>query len=362
MNTQHILGANSSSIESKVILKDIIKELISWKDLFIKNFKKIILLGLTGALIGFTYSYFSKPLFTAKLTFVMRSDANSSMISGLAGLSSLLGAGTNAATTSPLDRIVELIGSERIIGEALLTPVLIQGKNDLLINHYTLLKNVSEAWGNDTILSKVKFSFGNDYRILDFAQRKAIKLISNEIVGKKGILSKSFDKKSGVISIIVIDNNENLAIAISKTVYDILVKFYTSEALSSIAPKVDILKQKVDSIQNVLNTTQKASAISSDQGLGLLLQQDRVNQRKLGLKESVLTIMYGEALKNLEQLNFILSTTSPSFSIIDQPYSPIKPEKKSLIIHTIGFFLLFSIFSFIYLKFKHLLFNILNEK
>jgi uncharacterized protein involved in exopolysaccharide biosynthesis len=350
---------NNQVVEDEISLKDIIKEIRSWKDLFVKNFKKIFIVGLIGGIIGFAYAYFSKPLYTAKLTFVMRADANSTAISGLAGLSSLIGVGTSASSVSSLDRITELLGSERIVGEALLTEVNINGRNDLLINHYVNIKKLKDEWAKDTLLSKVQFKGKIDLSDLNRPQRSAIKIISSQIAGQKGILSKSFDKKSGIVSVNVVDQNEHLAIVISRTIYDILVKFYTAEAVSSISAKVDILQQKVDSIQYALNSTQRASAVSSDQGLGLLLQQDRIDQKKLGLKESVLTVMYGEALKNLEQLNFILATTSPSFSVIDQPYSPIKPAKKSKVIFTLGFSILFGFLFFavmlVKLKFSKLL-------
>lgn len=346
---QHLL--QPEVIDDEITLKDIIRELKSWKQLFLYNFKKIMLVGLLGGMIGFAYAYFSQPIYTAKLTFVMRADAGVSAASGLAGLSSLLGGGTSAASVSPLDRIVELIGSDRIVGEALLTETIIGGKKDLLINHIIRIKRFNESsdWKEDSVLSKVIYSSPIDYDELTKAQRKAIIIVSNYIVGKKGVLTKGFEKKSGVISIFVSDTNEELAIMLSKQVYDQLVKFYTNESVASISSKVSILKAKVDSIQFALNYTQRASAASSDQGLGLLLQQDRVDQKRLGLKENVLTLMYGEAVKNLEQLEFILATTSPSFSVIDKPFLPIKPEKKSKIFFGFGFSFLFELFYFFFL-------------
>jgi uncharacterized protein involved in exopolysaccharide biosynthesis len=74
----------------------------------------------------------------------------------------------------------------------------------------------------------------------------------------------------------------------------------------------------------------------------------------------VLTVMYGEALKNLEQLNFILATTSPSFSVIDQPYSPIKPAKKSKAIFTFGFSILFGFLFFAFMLVKVKFSKLLN--
>jgi hypothetical protein len=83
--------------------------------------------------------------------------------------------------------------------------------------------------------------------------------------------------------------------------------------------------------------------------LGLLLQQDMVDQKRLGLTEGVLTIMYGEAQKNLQQLELILATTSPSFNIIDQPYSPIQPIGKSKVVFGLIGFVLSAMFTFIFI-------------
>jgi hypothetical protein len=350
MTTQNITE-NNPVVEDEISLKDIIREIRSWKDLFVKNIKKIFVVGLIGGLIGFAYAYFSKPLYTAKLTFVMRADAGSAAASSLSGLTSLLGVGASAA---PTDRIMELLGSERIIGEALLSLVSIYGKKDLLINHFIEIKKLKKNWVDDTLLSKVQFKIGDEFEDLNEGQRVVIKSITGQIAGSKGIISKSFDKKSGVMTITAVDIDEKLSIEIPKIIYRVLVDFYTDESVSAISSKVNILQQKVDSIQFALNSTQRASAVSSDQGLGLLLQQDRIDQKKLGLKESVLTLMYGEALKNLEQLSFILATTSPSFSVIDQPYSPIKPAKKSKVIFTFGFSILFGflLFAFTIVKVK----------
>ncbi len=332
--------------EDELRLKDVIKELKRWKAIFIENRNKILLFSLLGGILGFAYAFFSKPVYTAKLTFVMRADAGISAASGLAGLSSLLGGGTSAASTNPLDRIVELLGSDRIVGEALLTPAEISGKNDLLVNHYINIKQLRKDWEDDTLLIKANYNLGDEYQKLDKAQRKAIKEVTFLIAGEEGTLKKGFDKKSGIITVTVSEKHEQLAIVISEKVYEKLVEFYTNESVASLQSKVSILQAKVDSIQYALNSTQKAAAVSSDQGLGLILQQDRVDQKRLGLKENVLTLMYGEALKNLEQLNFLLSTTSPSFNIIDQPYSPIKPLKKGIVRYTFLAIFIVSIFHF----------------
>jgi uncharacterized protein involved in exopolysaccharide biosynthesis len=335
--------------QDELTLKDIVAKLSKLKKLFFQKIKIILGIAFLGGFLGIGFACLTKPTYNAKLTFVMRADANGSATSGLAGLSSLLGSGTSAASASPLDRIIELLGSEQIIGKALLKIGVVEGKKDLYANHLTRIAKLSSKWEKDTVLARAKFDGNLTFDQLNYPQRKAIKILSSMLTGPKGILQKSFDKKSGVISTSVVYTHEELAIHLTKAVYKELVTFYTNESVSSIASKIEVVRQKVDSIQGALNYTQQASAVKTDQGLGLLLQQDRVDQKRLGLKESVLTIMYGEAQKNLEQLNFILATTSPSFSIIDQPYSPIQPLGKSKVKFGLIGFVLSAMFTFIFI-------------
>jgi uncharacterized protein involved in exopolysaccharide biosynthesis len=62
--------------------------------------------------------------------------------------------------------------------------------------------------------------------------------------------------------------------------------------------------------------------------LGLIRQSDKVGQKQFAVRENMLIMMYGEAVKNLEQMQFLLNSTTPSFTLIDQPYLPIKPKLK----------------------------------
>ncbi len=339
------LTTNSNIADDEISLKDLIIQAKKGIELFKQHFKTILLVSIIGGVIGLTYAWMSKPVYEAKTTFVMRADANNAL-SSLAGLSSLLGAGTTAASASPMDRIIELLGSDRIVGEALLSTAVVDGKNDVLANHLIRIQEFDKAWEDDTLLSKARFTGRDEYHNLNPSQRKAIKELKEFVAGKKGIVSSSFDKKSGVITIVIKYHDEDLSIALSNSLYNFLVDFYSKEAVSSVSSKLEVLQNKVDSIRAALGATQSASAKQADQGLGILLQQDRVEQKNLGVKESILTVMYAEAQKSLEQLSFIQSTNSPSFSIIDQPYSPLSPQGKSKLIYTFAGIFLFGTFSF----------------
>ena len=156
--------------------------------------------------------------------------------------------------------------------------------------------------------------------------------------------SKSFDKKSGVVTLTVVYKNEDFSIALTNAIYKEVIEFYSEQSLAATSNNVQVLTHKADSIKKELDATRRAFAKNTDQALGLLLQEDKVENKSLSFQESMLSLMYAEVQKNLETLKYIEASSMPSFSIIDQPYSPIKPLKKSNLLFLGGFFFLFKFF------------------
>jgi uncharacterized protein involved in exopolysaccharide biosynthesis len=330
-------------------IKDLIRVLKTFKEVFVKNLIKILFAGIIGGAIGFIYAYLDTPKYNAQLKFVMRSDPTN-LGAGLSSLSSLLGSGTSpGGAGSGLERVIELIGSDRIIGNAILNESEVNGKKDLLINHYIQLQEYRKKWKKDSLISKVQYPAGILFSKLDFPQRKAIKIIIGSMIGKNNdskLIAKSFDKKSGVVSLGVTYKNEDFAIQLTNSIYQEVIEFYSDQSLATTSNNVQVLTQKADSIRRELDATRRAFAKNSDQALGLLLQEDKVENKSLSFKENILSLMYAEVQKNLETLKFLEASSMPSFSVIDQPYSPIKPVKKSKIFFGAGFFFLFALFYF----------------
>jgi uncharacterized protein involved in exopolysaccharide biosynthesis len=362
MNTNHI--QQSFQEEEEFGIKDLIRILKTWKEVFVKNIFKIVIAGIIGGAIGFTYAYLSVPLYNAQLKFVMRSDPSSGLSSGLAGLSSILGSGTGAGGTgSGLERVIELIGSDRIIGNAILKEAEVNGKKDLLINHYINLQKYRDKWEKDTVLNRVKYPRKIIFSDLNFPQRKAIKIIISSLIGKDNqskLIAKSFDKKSGVVSLSVQYKNEDFAIKLTNAIYKEVIDFYSDQSLAATSYNVQILTKKADSIKIELDATRRYFARNTDQALGLLLQEDKVENKNLAFKENMLSLMYAEVQKNLETLKYIEASSMPSFIIIDQPYSPIRPELKSKIFFSFIGFILFSFFLFGFILIKNLFFKLID--
>ena len=291
----------------------------------------LLMLGSVGSM---AWAWMAKPIYTARASFIFKEDANAGLMAGLSGLGALLGGGTTASSYSSLDRIVELSGSDFIVGRSLLENVSVDGQRDLLINHYIKAHNLRQTrkWQNDSLLVKAELDTNARYESLDQRQRQAVNYVGKLIRGTKalpdGILTVAFDKKSAMVHLVVEDTHEELAVRLNQPLYQHLVRFYTAQATSVLESRVRTLQLKADSISNQLSQTQSASARTTDQAYGLIRQSDKVSQKQLVVRENMLIMMYGEVIKNLEQLQFLLHSNTPSFTLIDQPYLPIKPTLK----------------------------------
>jgi len=152
---------------------------------------------------------------------------------------------------------------------------------------------------------------------------------------------KAFDKKSGVLTVTCVHRNEAFSIGLSHAIYDELSRFFVEQMTYTSANNAEVMKRKLDSIQRQLNSVRRNYAQQTDQSLGLLLQQDKVDLKSLSVKEQMLTVAYAEAMKNYETFQFMNSAAMPSLTLIDYPYSPIKPIRKSKLIYSflISFFM-----------------------
>lgn len=322
-------------------LKEVVGFIKGLFDFFKLQFWKILIVSSIGGGIGFWIAFSSTTIYSAKLKFLIKeSGSGTALMSSLGNLSSLIGgAGGN---TSPLDRTLAIMGSERIVGSALLKEISLNGNKDLAINHLIDIQGFKKSWKKDSILSSVVFNTKNtSIESFTLSQRKAYKVVLNNLIGVEStLIGKSCDKKSGIFDLSVNSYNEQFSIEFAKLLYNELQLFMYNQSLNASGKNVDILKSKADSIKQELNIVQNELARNTDRTLGLLMQEDKIDQKKLMVKEQLLTVMYGETQKNLETFKFVNESINNGLEIIESPFSPLPPIRKSIGVFTfIGIFI-----------------------
>lgn len=327
---QHTSPAVPQKPAEEISLKDIFREFSLWKRIIRQNFLKIILVGAVGGAIGFAYAYFDTPVYTAKTRFMLKNEGVGSLFGGqMTGLTSLLGGGQMG---TPLERTSEVIASDRIVGRSLLRSMKVRDTIDLAINHFIRLSSIRKIWEKDSSLKNVIFSRSNNsIESLTLPQRKAYKFIKGMMTPEKGdgVVRKSFDKKSGVLTLSCVHKDQEFAISLSGVIYEELSDFFIEQMTFTANNNAAVMRQKLDSIKGELDVVRRMFATQSDQSLGLLLQQDKVDLKALAIKEQMLNVMYAEAIKNYESFEFINKAAIPSLMLIDAPMAPIKPTQRS---------------------------------
>jgi len=335
-------------IEDEISLKNLIRVVQFWFVLLCKNIFPIFFIGTLGASAGFYLAYSHKPVFKAESKFIVKEGGPSGLASSLGSLGSLLG----GSGGSSLDKTVAVIGSEKVIGKVLLTSATIGDTKDLVINHFIRLDKLTEKWSKDTVLVKAKFTATDTIpEVFNFPQRKAFKAVLAFFIGEESVIGKSFDKKSGIVSLDVTYEDEDFAIETNKLIYNELKSFFQDQSTETANMNVAILTKKVDSIQSELNRIRRQLARRTDQSMGVFLNEDKVELKSLVVKEQILLTMYGEAQKNLETFLFMgqSASSSTALNLLDIPYSPLTPIKRSKLLFTLAGFLLSSFFAFAFI-------------
>ena len=148
--------SNSTTHHDDIRLKDVILKLISIKQLLWQKKLKIIVFSVIFGLLGSVYAYFKKETYEAHLTFVIDESQESGGLGALSGMASQFGFNIGGASSGTFNQtnIQEIITSRRVVEEALLIRGIIDGKEDLLINHHiSLHKYLILCLNGYTILS-----------------------------------------------------------------------------------------------------------------------------------------------------------------------------------------------------------------
>ena len=327
----------------EISLKELILKGKDWMS-YLWGYKWVILLvSCLGGALGFTYAkYFTKPEYTAQVTFAM--EQKSGGAGALGGLASSLGLGDiGGASSSGMfggENILMLMKSNRIIHEALKAPI-DELKGDHLLNTY-VKNHFSEALKEKKITLFPK-SFDS---ITSTRAQDSLLLLITKNIREKQLIAERADKKTTIINLEVKDQNEMWALLFSKMLVQHAIDLYMEIKVGKLIRTEKELSRKRDSIRGLLDGSINTLAIETDLNSHAPLMRYKTKQAKKQVDVEVLKTMYGNIIQNLEMTKFQRSQEEPIIEIIDEPILPLKVEKfgkaKGILIggFLIGIFLL----------------------
>lgn len=325
------LNQASGNINKFLTFKDIV--------LFFRKFRKsylasgVLVFGITLCTTAvFLYkTYKDVPKYEAELSFMVNEDNGSSPISGLLGqFGGLLGSGSQMS----LQKILELSRTMRITKEVFFTEEEWNGKNDLVANHYINDLKEHHLWFPKSIFTKPSplenFNFPSTIHLdsLDRTQSLALKALYEKF---QEDLSNDANEKTGIMKLKFKCADETLSAMILNLMFERMGQFYVGKTIEKQKETFDNLKTKVDSIKKLMESKDYGLANLKDSYRSSWLYSEDVPKTILDRDIRMLSIVYGEVVKNMEIASFSLDNKTPFIQAIDKPLLPLKKlEQKYL--------------------------------
>jgi hypothetical protein len=295
-----------------------------WTDLFAKlnglksQGRQILLSGLLFAFFGLGYSFLKKPVYLARVNFVIEENKQNAggLFSALAGqvgmdLSSLSGMSGILAG----DNVLELLKSPTLLKKVLITPYPGDTANTLAYKYaeaYGKLEQYNKLVGGD-------FKQPSSKRVGD----SLLTAISTRIIEKELSVYKP-DRKLSVFRLDLSTRDELLSQTIATRLLDQAANLYIETKTRRLKLNVDRLQKKSDSIGALLNYRTEASANKDIINQNPSYVRTEVDVEISNREKGMLSIIYGDVNKSLDITRTALIQETPTIEIIDSPDLPLK--------------------------------------
>lgn len=279
-------------------------KVILWKYLWL--FLLIFICGIGRA----AYLILNKEIsYKASVTFILQEENASSGSSVADPLSSYL-LTRNTSQAINLEKMREISFSQKVLTNLLFNKCLIRGRDDYLINHILVI-----YYGNEN-------AFFKSFRGLNGLNRNQYRVFSNvsSIVRKSITITQT---KSGAYVVTIAMKNEELTKVTTELFYQNLSNFYIDKTTEKAQANYIFLRNRLDSVRNMLYSSEYQVANFEDRARNLLLNTARVPQTRQKRNTQFYQTLYLDLIRTFENSKVSLNNITPIFQLLQRPYYPL---------------------------------------
>lgn len=323
---------NSNISDDEISFKQFIFKIKEWVAFLFSKWKIIILIGLIGSILGFTYAKRSKITYKAVLSFAMEDDKSGGGLGSALGLASSLGitsGGGGGIFTA--NNLTQLMKSRLVVEKALLKPIFINGKKSTLAEYYIEINNIRKSWNDKPALKNITFLLSRDSIKYTRQQDSILQTIYSSLASKQNLLIDQKDKKFTIFNLEVTNENELFAKLFCESLANETSNFYVQTINKKSRLNVSILQNQVDSVKLELKNSINGIAIESDNIYNLnpaFSKKTAISKNKqvdIQTNSAILTNL----VVQLELAKINLRKETPLIQEIDHPTLPLEIDKRS---------------------------------
>lgn len=298
--------------------------------ILLKNWWKILIVAILGALIGFFYAKSRPVLYSGKLSFVVEESKTTSSglssIAGQFGFDFSVGAGGSLITG---ENLLIFLKSGSLTKDVLLTNV-DDSKSYTLADQFADIYDLKRKWKEDKkINQEISFSSING-KPFSRLQDSLLQQITGAII-KNYLTVERPEKKASFVTVEVKSKSEAFSALFAKRLVQKAIERYVNSKTKRQKTNVDRLQRRADSIEAVLNNRTYVNASQQEQLLDVnpAAKTLGVSAEVSARDKMMLMTVYGEVVKNLELAKVQLNQETPTIQIVDDIQIPLSIVKKS---------------------------------
>ena len=310
----------------EIQLKDILIKLSEYKTYLFKKKFTIVSISFLCLVVGILFAIQSETKYNAELTFVVEGEKGGGSLGAMSGLASQFGfdiGGGSGSTTFSQQNILELLKSRGVVKAALMQSQMINGNDNLLIEHFLSINKFKESWSENDDFKGVSFHDKNSY-----THDSISGLIWSRIVEKNLVIELENDE-ANIINLSYKSVSPNYAKYFVEALIDEMSKMYIKHQTAQASNTLDFLESRADSVFSELEIAEQEFAKVKDINQRIVKASGRLKELQLMRRVEVLNAMYLEIVKNLELSKITLLNQTPIIQIIDTPILPLEQDKSS---------------------------------
>lgn len=317
------------SHDDGVTLKGIFSKIEEWVRYFLRKWLVILIAGLLGGGLGLTYALTKTTQYTASLNFII--DEQNSGATGLgaaAGIAAQFGFNLGGLGSSggffQGDNIIEFLKSRSMIDQTLLSTVVMDGREEMLVDRYVELNNLREKWADKPEIKDLVFQDTTGIYLQDSLMMTFYKSIL-----RKDLIIDKPDRKLNIIEVSMTTPDQFFSKAFVETLIRNASDFYIQTRTQKAEENLAVLTHQVDSVRRELDSAIRgvAAATDANPNPNRAFQSLRVGAQQRTVDVQANTAILSELVKNQELAKITLRNERPIIQALDRPILPLENNK-----------------------------------
>jgi hypothetical protein len=298
----------------------------------LRQWWKVLGIGLLFGVAGAFYSLSKKPTFAAEISFALDEEAAQSASPGYRGLAEELGLGISpnpGGVFSSMTNIVELMKSRLLIEKTLLSSTVIDGRKIIFADFFLDSLRFREKWMKKSPYYQIRWDQPHKTKEETLFANAILRSMYETLV-TRNISIASKGKGTTIISAKLTAEHELFCKYFLEALMAEVTNYYVQIKTQRAKLNLEFIQQRTDSIRVAYNSALFGRAAFTDANINPIRQTAVISGEKQQTDIQILKASYIDLVSALEEARTALRRDTPLIQYLDTPILPLNQNRSSM--------------------------------